>query len=226
MAGAPFAVIREALADRSAVGHVAIHGREYLVAVLARHSSLVMYTLRTAGEVRDVQSIDEGDFADVKVKPAEVNLAGQVLDNLEPVKTLSSFTDHYQDALKDMLAKKGAPEPSVTYAEALQALGALHPDIGELVRRLGGAQVRACGTIDWAASTPATGASSGSRPSSSRYRLSCSTACIMYSEQVGWKRQAEGSSGEVLMISIEYQVRATNNVFNLVYPFYLERSPA
>lgn len=32
--------------------------------------------------------------------------------------------------------------------------------------------------------------------------------------------------GEVLLISIDYQVRATNNVFNLVYPFYLERSVA
>lgn len=32
--------------------------------------------------------------------------------------------------------------------------------------------------------------------------------------------------GEVMLISIDYEVRATNNVFNLVYPFYLERSPA
>jgi phage baseplate assembly protein W len=29
---------------------------------------------------------------------------------------------------------------------------------------------------------------------------------------------------QTLLIRIEYQVRATNNVFNLVYPFYLERS--
>ena len=36
---------------------------------------------------------------------------------------------------------------AVTYAEAHEALAALHPDIGELVRRLGGAQVRACGTL-------------------------------------------------------------------------------
>jgi phage baseplate assembly protein W len=35
-----------------------------------------------------------------------------------------------------------------------------------------------------------------------------------------------GGDGEVLLISIDYQVRATNNVFNLVYPFYLERSVA
>lgn len=34
------------------------------------------------------------------------------------------------------------------------------------------------------------------------------------------------NGGEVLLISIDYQVRTTNNVFNLVYPFYLERSTA
>jgi phage baseplate assembly protein W len=33
------------------------------------------------------------------------------------------------------------------------------------------------------------------------------------------------NGGEVLLISIDYEVRATNNAFNLVYPFYLERSP-
>jgi xanthine dehydrogenase small subunit len=36
---------------------------------------------------------------------------------------------------------------AVTYAQAHAALARLHPDIGELVRRLGGAQVRACGTL-------------------------------------------------------------------------------
>ena len=34
------------------------------------------------------------------------------------------------------------------------------------------------------------------------------------------------NAGEVLLISIDYEVRATNNAFNLVYPFYLERSPS
>jgi phage baseplate assembly protein W len=31
-------------------------------------------------------------------------------------------------------------------------------------------------------------------------------------------------NGEVLLLSIDYQVRATDNAFNLVYPFYLERN--
>ena len=37
--------------------------------------------------------------------------------------------------------------------------------------------------------------------------------------------QVEAQGGAAtLLIEIEYEVRATNNVFNLVYPFYLERS--
>jgi xanthine dehydrogenase small subunit len=36
---------------------------------------------------------------------------------------------------------------AVTYAEAHAALARLHPDLGELVRRIGGAQVRAAGTL-------------------------------------------------------------------------------
>jgi phage baseplate assembly protein W len=35
--------------------------------------------------------------------------------------------------------------------------------------------------------------------------------------------QPDGN-GEIMLIGIDYEVRATNNVFNLVYPFYLERS--
>jgi len=36
--------------------------------------------------------------------------------------------------------------------------------------------------------------------------------------------RAAGSEGEVLLINIEYKVRSTDNRFNLVYPFYLNRS--
>jgi len=36
---------------------------------------------------------------------------------------------------------------------------------------------------------------------------------------------AAGAEDEVLRISIDYRVRSTDNRFNLVYPFYLNRSP-
>ena len=32
-----------------------------------------------------------------------------------------------------------------------------------------------------------------------------------------------GGEGNLLLINIEYEVRATNNAFNLVYPFYLQQ---
>jgi phage baseplate assembly protein W len=37
------------------------------------------------------------------------------------------------------------------------------------------------------------------------------------------KVEVEPSDRNVLSINIEYEVRATNNAFNLVYPFYLEQ---
>jgi hypothetical protein len=35
-----------------------------------------------------------------------------------------------------------------------------------------------------------------------------------------------GREGNALLIDIKYEVRATNNVFNLVYPFYLQGAAA
>ncbi len=36
--------------------------------------------------------------------------------------------------------------------------------------------------------------------------------------------RVEPDGGERLLTSIDYQVRATDNLFNMVYPFYLERT--
>jgi phage baseplate assembly protein W len=38
------------------------------------------------------------------------------------------------------------------------------------------------------------------------------------------KAQAGGDNGELLLIDIDYRVRSTDNRFNLVYPFYLDRA--
>jgi len=57
------------------------------------------------------------------------------LGNVPELKKLEDSSDHLEIG--------GA----VTYTEAYAALERLHPDIGEILRRLGGAQVRACGTL-------------------------------------------------------------------------------
>ena len=42
-------------------------------------------------------------------------------------------------------------------------------------------------------------------------------------EVIEIKARPSGAQGEELHVSIEYRVRTTDNRFNLVYPFYLER---
>jgi len=105
-AASSFGVMRDALSDRAAIGRLALHGREYLVAVLRRGNAMLMHTLRTAGEVRDVSAVPNLDLARAKTKPDEVRLAKQVLDNYTSGRELSDFTDNYQQALKQMLAAK------------------------------------------------------------------------------------------------------------------------
>ena len=62
--------------------------------------------------------------------------------------------DHvaYVGRISELKTMVSSPEnlevgAAVTYAEAYEALAAIHPDIGELLRRLGAVQVRATGTI-------------------------------------------------------------------------------
>jgi DNA end-binding protein Ku len=114
-AGAAFAVLRDGFGSRAGVGRLALHGREYLVAVMPRDQALVMYTLRTAREMRKPTAIDELAFADVKVKPEEVKLARQVMQHFDTGADVSELTDHYQEALREMLAAK-TPEEVVTIA--------------------------------------------------------------------------------------------------------------
>ena len=112
-AGSAYAVLREGLGERAGVGHLALRGREYLVAIVPHDNVLEMYTLRTAGEVRDAEKIDELGYADVSVKPDEVKLARMVLQHVKAAPDLSTFTDRYQETLKEMLAAK---QPEVVAA--------------------------------------------------------------------------------------------------------------
>ena len=51
VAAEAFAVMREGMEGKAAIGKLALYGREYLVAIQPRESGLVMYTLRHANEV-------------------------------------------------------------------------------------------------------------------------------------------------------------------------------
>ncbi|MEO7191284.1 MAG: Ku protein [Vicinamibacterales bacterium] len=115
--GAAFAVIRDALGERAAVGKLALHGREYLVALRPRAGGLVMYTLRHGSEVRAIDGIDELQFARTNVKADELKLAEQVLDSFESDADLSTYHDDYEDALRQMIDAKVAGQEIVAPEE-------------------------------------------------------------------------------------------------------------
>jgi DNA end-binding protein Ku len=107
-AGHPFAVIREALDSKAAIGTVTIHGREDLVAIVPRDRGLVMLTLRRSDELRDIAELPELEFGRVKTDAAETRLATRVLESFPSDMDVSAYTDEYEVALRQIVANKVA----------------------------------------------------------------------------------------------------------------------
>jgi DNA end-binding protein Ku len=113
VAAEAFAVVREGMAGKAAIGKVSLYGREYLVAIQPRETGLVMYTMRHAAEVRAMSSIDEFKLIPSKIKPDEVKLARQVIGNFETGGDLTQYKDDYQTELRKIIDAKIAGEEIV-----------------------------------------------------------------------------------------------------------------
>jgi DNA end-binding protein Ku len=114
VAAEAFAVMREGMVGKAAIGKLALYGREYLVAIQPRDKGLVMYTMRHASEVRSMSAIDELSGVPAKIKPDEVKLARQVIGSFESEGDLSQYRDDYQDELRKIIDAKIAGEEIVT----------------------------------------------------------------------------------------------------------------
>jgi DNA end-binding protein Ku len=113
-AGSALAVIRQALSKRAAIGTVALHGREYVVALMPRGEGMLMVTLRRADEVVAMSKLDADEFADGRVNPAELKLANRVLEGFEGHLDLTKYPDEYEAALRKMIEDKAAGRKIVT----------------------------------------------------------------------------------------------------------------
>ena len=117
MAREAFAVMREGMKGKAGIGKLALYGREYLVAVQPRDKGLVMYTMRHAKEVRSMDQIEELDSVPAKVKPEEIKLAKQVIENFEGALNLADYSDKYQEELQRIIDAKVAGEEVVATEE-------------------------------------------------------------------------------------------------------------
>src|SRR5262245_11825500 len=117
MAAVAYSVMREGMKGKAGIGKVAIHGREYLVAIKPHKQGLVMYTLHHAAEIRTIDQIDELREVRGKVGDAEMKLARQVIESIEGDLNLADYKDEYQEGLRKVIDAKIAGEEIVAPEE-------------------------------------------------------------------------------------------------------------
>jgi DNA end-binding protein Ku len=110
-----YIVIRDALkeAGRIALGRVAMHTRERIVALEPRDKGIVVYTLRMHDEVV-APGRAFADIPDKKPDARMVDIALKIIEqqagDFEPEK----FKDRYEEALRDLIRRKEKGEKLVT----------------------------------------------------------------------------------------------------------------
>jgi DNA end-binding protein Ku len=102
-----FRVIRDALRESQKVGlgQLALRGKEYLVAIKPTGTGLLMETLHYEEEIRKADPF----FAEISAKKADPDLlevATALIDKKTAKFDAGVFKDHYQAALRDLIAQK------------------------------------------------------------------------------------------------------------------------
>jgi DNA end-binding protein Ku len=118
VAAESFAVMREALRGQAAIGTVAFHGREHLVAIEPRDTALVMFVLRHEDEIRKMDGITELEDVPIRVKAEEVALAKKVMGGFASTIDFSRYHDTYEEALRKMIDAKIEGEEIIATPEA------------------------------------------------------------------------------------------------------------
>lgn len=104
-----FAVIRDALADKKMAGlaRVVLYSRERPVVIEPLGKGMVLTTLRYGNTVRQPDSVFE-DIESVKTDQEMADLAEQIIDKNLAKFDPSTFDDHYEDALLELVRAKKA----------------------------------------------------------------------------------------------------------------------
>lgn len=102
-----FIVIRDALrqADKVGLGQLALRGKEYLVAIKPAGKGLLLETLHYEDELRKADPY----FSDIPARKADAELlevATALIDKKTDKFDAKVFKDHYQTALRELIARK------------------------------------------------------------------------------------------------------------------------
>ncbi len=103
----PYALLLKTLEDSDRVGiaTVTMHQREYTVFIRPRKNGLTIHTMYYANEIREVAGYGKAE-KDVKLKPAEIKLAEQLVDSLSQDFKPERYHDKFQENLKALIEAK------------------------------------------------------------------------------------------------------------------------
>ncbi|GAA0709869.1 Ku protein [Dactylosporangium roseum] len=120
-AAKPYTLLRDALTntERVAIVKVALRQREQLATLRVRDNVLVLNTMLWPDEVRAAKFdiLDE----DVTARPAELAMAGSLIESMAADFDPSSYTDNYREALQEVIDAKVAGREVVQPEETEEA---------------------------------------------------------------------------------------------------------
>lgn len=150
----PYALLLKTLEDSDRVGiaTVSMHQREYTVFIRPRKNGLTIHTMYYQNEIREVAGYGKAE-KDVKLKPAEIKLAEQLVDSLSQNFKPEEFHDKFQENLKALIdakqkGKTVSVEPEAKPARVIDMMEALKKSLAnsEAQKQKKPAKVRATGT--------------------------------------------------------------------------------
>jgi len=109
-----FSVIRAAMEKQGkvALGRLVLHQREHVCALEPRDSGILLTTLRTHDEIRATDEVFDRNLP--KPDPKMLQIAEKIIEQQEAKFDPTEFKDRYEDALRDLIARKSKGEKLVT----------------------------------------------------------------------------------------------------------------
>jgi DNA end-binding protein Ku len=109
-----YAVIRAAMAKQSkvALGRLVLHQRERVCALEPRDGGILLTTLRSHDEIRSADEVFDRNLP--KPDPRMLQIAEKIIEQQEAKFDPTEFKDRYEDALRDLIARKKKGEKLVS----------------------------------------------------------------------------------------------------------------
>lgn len=137
-----YALLREALAKAGVIGiaRFVLHNKEHLAAVIPAGPAIMLGTLRWAQEIRSPDALDlpKPGTAANSLKPAELKMAQQLIDQMTSAWQPEAFKDDFTQAVRALVAKKAKAGDKATvepFEEAPDLGSANVVDLSELLRQ-------------------------------------------------------------------------------------------